>query len=334
MFDPIGMVFHAESLPFYNASPAPSASPSMGGGYGWGEYNAAFIGDGTVGGYTGWEGHRSGGGSRRGDDDGVSYTICHNMNCRHQQCVNCALFPGAVGGSYRAKQLVRTVGGLYTSPRFVDPVYWECSTCGELGRNRLHSRCVIGMAECQGDRCVGMRQAGRAQLGYGGETVGGGVLMADSVVMNRYGQRLGTADQRFAVADGPWHWQRRALGDSKCAVVSGTRKLMNRPLAEGIRRDGAVHELWKDGEPVPNYPYRRPPPLNEDDAHENNEYEVTYLAGMATEPLDKGKGREERYVVPSQSPRFGPASSPGGVSSGGASSDSSIFFSGWNNLQR
>ncbi|KAH6617704.1 hypothetical protein B0J18DRAFT_435371 [Chaetomium sp. MPI-SDFR-AT-0129] len=158
--------------------------------------------------------------------------------------------------------------------------------------------------------------------------------MADSVVMNRYGQRLGTADQRFAVADGPWHWQRRALGDSKCAVVSGTRKLMNRPLEGGGRRDGVVHELWKDGEPVPNYPYRRPPPLNEDDAHENNEYEVTYLAGIAAEPSDKGKGREERYGVLDQSPRFGSASSPGDVSPGGASSDSSTFFPGWNNLQR
>ena len=140
-------------------------------------------------------------------------------------------------------------------------------------------------------------RAGRAQLRLGVveregrySEPGAGVLMAASVVMNRYGQRLGTADQRIAVADGPWDWQRRALGDARCAIVAGLRAAMKR-TEEGMQLDTSVDgsrigRLWIDGEPVPHYPYRRPPPLDENDFKENNEYEGLYLAGIPTEPTN------------------------------------------------
>src|SRR5687768_17810083 len=59
--------------------------------------------------------------------------------------------------------------------------------------------------------------------------------------------------------------------------------------------------LFRSGEPAPDYPYRRPPPLDENDVKENNEYEGLYLAGMPTEPLDKGKGRSEEHTSELQS---------------------------------
>jgi hypothetical protein len=166
---------------------------------------------------------------------------------------------------------------------------------------------------------------------------GAGVLMAESVVMNRYGQRLGTADQRVAVADGPWDWQRRALGDARCAIVAGLRAGMKR-TGEGIQLDGSANasrigRLWRDGEPAPHYPYRRPPPLDENDVKENNEYEGLYLAGIPTEPLDKGKGAEQQYTAPAHSPRFCSDPSPVAVSSVAVSSVPSSFFPGWNHLQ-
>ena len=163
------------------------------------------------------------------------------------------------------------------------------------------------------------------------------MLMAESVVMNRYGQRLGTADQRVAVADGPWDWQRRALGDARCAIVAGLRAAMKR-TGEGMPLDGSANgsrigRLWRDGEPAPHYPYRRPPPLDENDVKENNEYEGLYLAGMPTEPLDKGKGAEHQYTAPSRSPRFCSAPSPVVVNSVAVNSVPLGFFPGWNHLQ-
>jgi hypothetical protein len=163
--------------------------------------------------------------------------------------------------------------------------------------------------------------------------------MAESVVMNRYGQRLGTADQRVAVADGPWDWQRRALGDARCAVVAGLRAAMKRaPPADGMQVDSSGNgncrsisdagRLWKEGEPVPHFPYRRPPPVDENDAEENNEYEGSYLSGLPMEPLDKGKGLEQQYTVPGPSPRFCSAPSPVAVNPVPLG-----YFPGWNHLQ-
>lgn len=138
----------------------------------------------------------------------------------------------------------------------------------------------------------------------GGGTGGAGVLGVDTVVMNRYGQRLGSADQRMAVKGGPWDWQRRALGDERCALFRGVREAMRRDSGRDDGQGGGggdfdrgeaggglvdAGRLWREGEPVPRYPYRRPPPLNEDDPKENVEYEASYLAGMPLEPVCKGK---------------------------------------------
>ncbi|KAK4126806.1 hypothetical protein N657DRAFT_558714, partial [Parathielavia appendiculata] len=276
------------------------------------------------------------------------FGVCWRASCRHRKCVNCALYAGPLvgggggGGGAKAKLLIRTVGGLHASPRFVDPVYWECAGCGEWMRNRFDSRCTLGLTGCRNGACPFAWKALQLQLGLvgggdaGGPPLGAGVLMAESLVMNRYGQRLGTADQRVAVADGPWDWQRRALGDARCAVVAGLRAAMRR-TGDGMRFGSSANEngrsmsdrerLWKDGGPVPHYPYRRPPPLDENDAEENNEYEGSYLAGMSTEPLDKGKGAEQQYTAPSRSPRF--CSTPSLV---GANPVPLGFFPGWNRI--
>jgi hypothetical protein len=160
--------------------------------------------------------------------------------------------------------------------------------------------------------------------------------------MNRYGERLGTADQRVAVADGPWDWQRRALGDARCGIVAGLRAAMKR-TGEGMQCESSVNgscrmregaRLWKDGESVPHYRYRRPPPVDENDAEENNEYEGSYLAGMPTEPADKGKGVEQQYAAPNnRNPRV--CSDPRQAASNPVAVNPAPvgFFSGWNHLQ-
>ncbi|AEO64449.1 a4c284ea-78f6-4b4a-a11d-74382b200eed [Thermothielavioides terrestris] len=275
--------------------------------------------------------------------------VCWRPTCRHRKCVNCALFAGPLGRDREAKLLIRTVGGLAASPRFLDPVHWECAGCGEWARNRFDSRCLLGVTACANRACVLGWRAGQAQLllglagaqgagsgmgsgggggGGGGGSGGGGagVLSADSVVMNRYGQRLGTADQRVALADGPWDWQRRALGDPRCAIVAGLRAAMKRSgsnSANGAHRSACdLGTLWRDGEPVPHYPYRRPPPVHENDVEENNEYEGSYLAGMPTEPRDKGKRLEQHYTTPSPVVVDPIALNPAGLG----------FPSGWNHL--
>ncbi len=315
-----------------------------------------------------------------GSEEG--FGVCWRANCRHRKCVNCALYAGPLGRDPKAKLLIRTVGGLYASPRFVDPVYWECGECGEWVRNRFDSRCTLGVTGCRNEGCVFAWQAGRG-LGVsvgiglvrgpgpgpgpgprdhvrdiGGVGVGvigcapiavagagAAVLTAESVVMNRYGERLGTADQRIAVADGPWDWQRRALGDARCAIVAGLRAAMRR-MGEGMeldvgvesnRRSRGLERLWHDGDSVPRYPYRRPPPVDENDTEENNEYEGSYLAGMPMDPMDKGKGVEQQSNAPGQSLRFCSAPSPVlghsvALNSAPAGSSSS-FLSGWNHLQ-
>lgn len=153
------------------------------------------------------------------------------------------------------------------------------------------------------------------------------------------------ADQRIAVADGPWEWQRRALGDARCAVVPGLRGTMRR-AGEGGPPESSVHDsrrmcdmrrLWRDGEPVPHYPYRRPPPVDENDVEEINEYEGSYLAAVPMEALDKGKGVDHQQYATGQSrnPRFCPTPSSVATSPVGGPNPPppSGFFQGWNHLQ-
>ncbi|KAK4461951.1 hypothetical protein QBC42DRAFT_226106 [Cladorrhinum samala] len=224
------------------------------------------------------------------------YNTCWRDACRHEKCVNCVLYAGPLCRDYTVKSgLIRTVGGMFCSPRFLDPVHWEC-LCGEWKRNRFNARCVCMNPACGFRWTAGMfTTTGRGGGGSGfavaggGATGGAGVLGVDTVVMNRYGQRLGSADQRMAVKGGPWDWQRRALGDERCALLRGVREAMRRDF--GRDHGGLVDAggLWREGEPVPRYPYRRPPPLDEDDPKENFEYEASYLAGIPLEPVCKGK---------------------------------------------
>ncbi|KAL2128153.1 hypothetical protein VTI74DRAFT_9597 [Chaetomium olivicolor] len=283
------------------------------------------------------------------------YSTCWRPTCQHRKCLNCALYAGPLGrADPAAKLLIRTVGGLYASPRYIDPVFWECSNCSEWECNRFDSRSTLGATPCRNREClfreaagrVGMMARGAMPMGFGMSGFhhhggGCGVLTAESVVLNRYGERLGTADQRIAVADGPWDWQRRALGDPRCAVVPGLRDTMKR-MGEGMHVDVSSvggrsvadpGRLWRQGEPVPPYPYRRPPPVDGNDTEENNEYEDSYLAGMPTEPLDKGKGPEQQYVAPSGSPRFCPAPNPAVVSSSAGNPGPQGYFPGWNGSQ-
>jgi hypothetical protein len=155
--------------------------------------------------------------------------------------------------------------------------------------------------------------------------------------MNRYGQRLGTADQKVAVANGPWDRQRRALGDPRCAVIVGLRATMKR-TGEAVQFDSAIDRsrrslelarLWDEGSRCPSIPYRRPPPVDENDVGENNEYEGSYLLGIRAEPLDKGKGVEQ--TASRGSPRFCSTPSPAVLNS--VAVNLAGFFSGWNHLQ-
>jgi hypothetical protein len=104
----------------------------------------------------------------------------------------------------------------------------------------------------------------------------------------------------------------------------------------GSNVDGSrIGRLWIDGEPAPHYPYRRPPPLDENDVKENNEYEGLYLAGMPVESSDKGRGLEQQTTA-SRNPRlYSAPNGPAIVKSASANSlsPSSTFFSGWNHLQ-
>lgn len=241
-----------------------------------------------------------------------SYSICWRPPCHHPKCPNCALFSGPSASSSdpstgHGKLLIRTVGGLHFSPRFIDPVYWECNQCGEWVSNQFDGSCVLGRTRCsicgrEPTHVLGVWWRGHHQP-QRGRWGGGGMLTGQSVVRNRYGQRLGTADQRVAVADGPWDWQRRGLGDARCAVVAGLRAVMKKGVIarpqEGLLDDEESSRIpvWKQGEPAPNYRYRRPPPVNEDEVKENQEYEYSYLEGMPIEPRDKGKEVEKVYEL-------------------------------------
>ncbi|KAK4175084.1 hypothetical protein QBC36DRAFT_347387 [Triangularia setosa] len=206
-------------------------------------------------------------------------------SCSHKKCPNCVLYAGPASSRDPVrgmKFLVRTVGGLYTSGRFVDPVRWECGLCGEWESNKI-------------DGAGGGCKQQRRERGWGGWPQYSDRLRGNlgSVVMNRYGQRLGTADQRVAFEGGPWDWHRRALADHRCVLSKGFREvLMRRPVEGGCER-----KVWREGEPVPSYEYRRPPPLDEDDERENSEYEGGFLAGLPVERVDKGKGKEREVEM-------------------------------------
>ncbi|KAK4199262.1 hypothetical protein QBC40DRAFT_255199 [Triangularia verruculosa] len=239
------------------------------------------------------------------------YSTClfRPSDCRHKKCPNCVLYAGPASSRDPIKGmkfLVRTVGGLYTSGRFVDPVRWECHLCGEWEGNRIDGAVRLNQARCKGQGCAQQRREHERGWGGwlplqqpGGRGVGpgvgggGGILTGESVVMNRYGQRLGTSDQRVAFEGGPWDWHRRGLGDGRCVLSRGVREVLMRRPGEN-HGTGEGRKVWKQGEPVPDFGYRRPPPLDENDERENSEYEGGFLAGLPVESGggDKGKGKE------------------------------------------
>ncbi|KAK0671943.1 hypothetical protein QBC41DRAFT_244686 [Cercophora samala] len=221
-------------------------------------------------------------------EEGEMHNQClfRPSSCHHKKCVNCVLYAGPASSRdpiRGAKFLVRTVGGLYTSGRFIDPVRWECDVCGEWEGNKIDGGVRMGVG-CQGRGCSSIIRGGHH--GWGRR----GVLSGERVVLNRYGQRLGTADQRVAFEGGPWDWHRRGLGDRRCVLSKGVREVLMRRGGEGGR--GRERRVWGVGEEVPGYEYRRPPPLDEDDERENSEYEGGFLAGLPVESGDKGKGKE------------------------------------------
>jgi hypothetical protein len=169
--------------------------------------------------------------------------------------------------------------------------------------------------------------------------------------MNRYGQRLGTADQRMAVAGGPWDLQRRALGDVRCAIVGGLRAAMKRPMygvgAGGVgdvnarveghgstNNDNLMIPLWEKGAPVPNYPYRRPPPVDENDMKEDDEYEASYLAGVCMRPrrteADGVKGQAHTKQQDMAQQGAGLDWKPRALGNMGGSGGLNGFVPGWN----
>ncbi|KAM7185758.1 hypothetical protein V8F33_012207 [Rhypophila sp. PSN 637] len=202
---------------------------------------------------------------------------CFKENCRHAKCHNCLASP-----SHNIQDAVRTFGGLHASPRFIDPVYWECP-CGEWAANRFsEAHATMGMSLCASQSCPFRYRSPQTST-----------LQPDSIVLNGYGQRLGTADQTIAVQGGPWHWQRKGLGDganalleafrvraqqkrslphphpqqqqqhqpSLLAKVSGPQSMLP-PIstASSLSNVESCNIIWKEGEPAPRYPYRPAPP--------------------------------------------------------------------------
>ncbi|KAK3349621.1 hypothetical protein B0T25DRAFT_610512 [Lasiosphaeria hispida] len=225
-----------------------------------------------------------------------STDTCFRPSCGHAKCPNCLLGP-----THNFRSAVRTVGGLHTSPVFIDPAYWECP-CGEWSRNPFDTTCAQALTACGNPAGCPFRPQLQLHLhvlrlnipssgppGPGpGRCGGGGVLRSESVVMNRFRQRLGTADQRVVLAGGPWYWQRRALGEAGCVLI---REFRRRELG-----GGGEAAVWRDGEGCPGYGWRRGPgvvmPLvvgaaGEEDEREV-EYEAEYLRGVRMVP---GGGR-------------------------------------------
>jgi len=209
---------------------------------------------------------------------------CHH----HIVCHNCV-----VGPTHRRDDCIRTLGGLHTSPRFLDPVYWEC-VCGEWVRNGFNNHHNVEGQNNNNNNGAGGggSQSTRqycASPGCSSRYGESATLHARSVVMNMYGQRLGTADQTHAVLDGPWHWQRRGLGDPRCCLIKAFR-----PAAVWKPDARAVAEpiLWRDGAPAPRYPFRPPPPLpvvqGGTEFSIDVNYEKHYLEGIPTSAASVG----------------------------------------------
>jgi len=210
---------------------------------------------------------------------------CFRDNCGHTPCCNCA-----VGPTHDLRRMTRTVGGLYSSPAFVDPAHWECE-CGEWVRNNIDEASELGRTVCANPAGCPFRWPHAHAHEHG-------VLRAASVVMNRYGQRLGTADQMVMLAGGPWYWQRRALGDAVCVLLAelrrsefqprgGWQSQLQLPLQLDLQ-DGLM--VWAEGEAVPRYPYRCAPPRQwGDDGHYEERfvrYQREYLLGMPLAPRE------------------------------------------------
>ncbi|KAM7221788.1 hypothetical protein V8F06_002781, partial [Rhypophila decipiens] len=182
-----------------------------------------------------------------------SAETCFKENCRHAKCHNCLATP-----NYNIQDAVRTFGGLHASPRFIDPVYWECP-CGEWAANRFsEAHATMGMSLCASQTCEFRYRSRQTST-----------LQPDSIVLNGYGQRLGTADQTIAVQGGPWHWQRKGLGDGANALLEAfrvraqqKRSLMLPPIstASSLSNVESCNIIWREGEPAPRYPYRSAPP--------------------------------------------------------------------------
>lgn len=243
------------------------------------------------------------------------YNGCATDGCGHRKCRNCGL--GTFTSVYK-HSVFRTVGGLHVSPRFIDPVHWEC-LCGEWQHNHFDKHCVfaddsrppvvgaglyagslmhVRSTLCANPACTvsGWGSPGFLGLGPGpgpGALSARGSLTRSSVVMNAYGQRLGTADQSVMVTDGPWHRQRQALGDAKCALVRNLRPKPFRNLGpDTVTTGGDSARLWKQGDAAPAYPDRpdAPDPSQEfNDVEKHFEYEKRYLDGLPLEPVSKGK---------------------------------------------
>jgi hypothetical protein len=110
----------------------------------------------------------------------------------------------------------------------------------------------------------------------------GGVLRPQSTVVNRFGMRLGTADQMVMVRDGPWELQRKGLDDGRCVLLREWRRGPGR--GRDGSRDGSWEgreelRIWGEGEPVPGYAFRSPPPPMED-VSAFARYEQEYLVGI------------------------------------------------------
>ncbi|KAK3401799.1 hypothetical protein B0T20DRAFT_389729 [Sordaria brevicollis] len=219
-----------------------------------------------------------------------AFDRCHDPTCSHIQCANCALGPGfgglllsnsllppgGRGGAHtQGPTIVRTVAGLHAHPFHIDPCHWECA-CREWMRNVFDNRCTMHLTRCANPRC---QFRNRRDVG---------VLRPDSVVLNRYGQRLGTADQRVVEKNGPWMVQRHGLSmlpekgqrdKGKGVMLPGhpspvptgpiAAVLLDvfRPSTTGYGGDEMEIcdedediPVWKPGYPAPRYKSRPPPP--------------------------------------------------------------------------
>ncbi|KAK3682276.1 hypothetical protein B0T22DRAFT_521458 [Podospora appendiculata] len=233
------------------------------------------------------------------DPLGRDYAHCFRSPlCRHARCPNCL-----VGPSHRRDDGVRTVGGLHTSPRFVDPVFWACA-CGEWAWNIFGAQAAAGHGSC----VLGVTRCGNPGCAYRWAVGGEGVLRGGSLVLNRFGQVLGSADQRSVVLEGPWFWQRRGLGDERCLLIEefrprGLWKEENSSSGGGSLKGEKGKEkgkgkermviavearpgMWREGERVPRcYAGRPGPPAGKGEEVRYREYEVPYLMGL---PAGKG----------------------------------------------